>query len=76
MIDHVGYRGEDALQDAADVWRAPGTTVVIRKKTQDATIYVVSPETEETLTVVFAGRIKDGWRPGEVLTCDKNAPYG
>lgn len=69
ILDHFGIgKGADTPKDAAASHRAPGSTLVVEKGDEGATIHVVSADGAETLAIMRASNW-DGWRIDTIESC-------
>ena len=74
ILDHFGLgKGADSPKDAAAPYQAPGSTLVVDKGGEAATIHVVSADGEETLAIMGASNLR-GWRIDTVESCPDYKP--
>ena len=78
ILDHFGQgRGADSPEQAAAPYQDPGTTLVVDRDDEGATIHVVSADGQETVAVMGASQL-GGWRIDTVESClgDKSNNVG
>lgn len=74
FLDHFGIgKGADSPEDAAAPYRARGSTLVVDKGGDAATIHVVSADGEESLAIMGASNMR-GWRIDTVESCPDYKP--
>jgi hypothetical protein len=75
IIDHFGLgRGAGSPEEAATRYQAPGSTLVVDRRGDSATIHVVSADGDETLAILGAS-ILNGWRIDTVESCPDYKPH-
>jgi hypothetical protein len=74
ILDHFGFgKGADSPEEAAARYQPSGSTLVVDKGGEGATIHVVSADGEETLAIMGASQLR-GWRIDTIDSCPGYRP--